>query len=194
VARQPAGSSQRAAQSITLYLAKDILQRWSSSGSLEDEELEIVRRSTTKASVHIDPVLDADGIAEVQSLVTKTPVADHVIRYALRLVRATRVREGGDKLAVIRDYVSWGAGPRASENLVLAAKARAILSGSPHVTPEHIRQVAAPVLRHRILTNYNAEADQVTPDDIVRGLLEVVPVDASDGVTAQQLDAVTRTS
>jgi len=161
---------------------------------LEDEELEIVRRSTTKASVHIDPVLDADGIAEVQSLVTKTPVADHVIRYALRLVRATRVREGGDKLAVIRDYVSWGAGPRASENLVLAAKARAILSGSPHVTPEHIRQVAAPVLRHRILTNYNAEADQVTPDDIVRGLLEVVPVDASDGVTAQQLDAVTRTS
>ncbi|MEL7472971.1 MAG: AAA family ATPase [Planctomycetota bacterium] len=160
----------------------------------EEEELEIVRRSTTKADVHIDPVLDADGITEIQQLVTRTPVADHVIRYALRLVRSTRIREvgGEEKPSVVRDYVSWGAGPRASENLVLAAKAKAMLAGSPHVTPEHIRAVAPPVLRHRILTNYNAEADQVTPDDIIRGLLEAVQVDASDDATRRELDAVSR--
>ncbi len=79
--------------------------------------------------------------------------------------------------------MSWGAGPRASQYLVLAAKARAILAGSTHVMPEHVRAVALPVMRHRIITNFNAEADGVTTDDIVRSLLEEIPVDSSDAST-----------
>jgi MoxR-like ATPase len=128
--------------------------------------------------------------------VRQVPAADHVVRYALRLVRATRIKEpmdgGHERPAIVKDYVAWGAGPRASEYLILAAKARAVLSGSYHVTPDHIREVARPVLRHRILTNFNAEADQVTPDAIIDGLLKAVPVDGSSPGQAKQMDAVMR--
>ncbi len=161
-----------------------------------DEELEIVRRSSHKAEVKIAPVLDQAGISRVQSLVRQTPVADHVIRYALRLVRATRVSEpmegGRERPALIRDYLAWGAGPRASEYLVLGAKAHAILHGSTHATPEHVRAVAHPVLRHRLLTNYNAEADQITTDRIIDGLLEEVPVEGATAAEKKQMDAVMR--
>jgi MoxR-like ATPase len=161
-----------------------------------DDEVEIVRRSATKAKVHIDAVLNNRDILRVQELVQQCPVADHVIRYALRLVRATRIREpmdaGLERPRIITDYVAWGAGPRASEYLVLGAKAKAILSGSFHVTPEHIRAVAGPVLRHRILTNFSAEADQVTTDDIVARLLEEIPVEGSGPREKRQMDAVMR--
>jgi MoxR-like ATPase len=161
-----------------------------------DQELEIVRRSTTKREVKIDPVLSHADILRVQELVRQAPAADHVIRYALRLVRATRIKEpmdgGLQRPRIVQDYVGWGAGPRASEYLVLAAKARAILSGSYHVTPDHIRQVAKPVLRHRILTNFNAEADQVTPDKIIEGLLEEIPVEGLTPQQKRQMDAVMR--
>ena len=158
----------------------------------ETEELEIVRRSTAGAKADISPVLDQAGIERVQSLVRAIPVADHVIRYALRLVRATRVGPDADadQPQVIKDYLGWGAGPRASEYLILAAKARAVLTGSGHATPEHVKAVAHPVLRHRILTNFNAEADQVTPDAIVDGLLAAVPVDASGAQDRKAADAV----
>jgi MoxR-like ATPase len=161
-----------------------------------EQELEIVRRSTTKRDVKVSPVLNNADIQRVQELVRATPVADHVIRYALRLVRATRIKEpmdGGLKRPqVVQDYVGWGAGPRASEYIVLAAKAKAILSGSMHVTPEHIKQVARPVLRHRVLTNFNAEADQVTTDTIIDGLLAEIPVEGLSAAEKKQMDTAVR--
>jgi MoxR-like ATPase len=161
-----------------------------------EQELEIVRRSTTKQDVKITPVLNNTDIQRVQDLVRQAPVADHVIRYALRLVRATRVKDpmdgGIERPQIARDYISWGAGPRASEYMVLAAKARAILTGSYHVTPEHIRDVARPVLRHRILTNFNAEADQVTTDDIIDQMLKDIPVEGASPAERKQMDAVMR--
>ncbi len=126
----------------------------------------------------------------IQGLVRRVPVADHVVKYALRLVRATRVREASTKPEIVENYLSWGAGPRASQYLVLAAKAKAILSGALHVMPEHIREVALPVMRHRLITNFNAEADGVTTDDIVNRLLEEIPVAGTDESTRRQMDAV----
>ena len=161
-----------------------------------DEELEIVRRHTQKAEVHILPVLDQPGIARVQSLVRQTPVADYVIKYALRLVRATRIKEPMDAEAprpkLVQDYVSWGAGPRASEYLVLGAKANALLAGSTHVTPAHVKTVAKPVLRHRLLMNFNAEADQVTSDDVIDELLEQIPVEGLTPGEKRKMDEVLR--
>ena len=161
-----------------------------------DEELEVIRRSAHKGEEQIEPVMGADEIVRVQQIVKHAPVADHVLRYALRLVRATRVREEADpnnpRPQIVDDYISWGAGPRASENLILAAKARAILDGAPSVTPEHVRAVAHPVLRHRILTNFNAEADQVTTDAIIDGLLDAIALDASDPRESDQMDRVLR--
>ncbi len=161
----------------------------------EDEELEILRRTTGAGSSHVSPVMDSAAVLRVQELVRQTPVADHVARYALRLVRATRIKEHSPenpKPEIVRDYLAWGAGPRASQNLVLGAKARAILAGSLHVTPEHIRAVAAPVLRHRLITNFNAEADGVTTDDVIARLLEEIPVEGSSDQEKRQMDAVMR--
>jgi MoxR-like ATPase len=149
-----------------------------------EEELEIVKRSNTKAKVVIEPVLDEVGILRIQELVRQVPVPDYVITYALRLVRSTRVKEpldGGQKRPrMISDYVAWGAGPRASEFLVLAAQCAAALSGSTHVTPEHIQSVLKPVLRHRLMLNFNAEADQVSADTIIENLIKETQL---DGVT-----------
>ena len=161
-----------------------------------EEELEIVRRTTASGRGTPEAVMSAEDIRRVQALVRAMPVADHVIRYALRLVRATRVSEkpdaGAEVPRIVRDYVGWGAGPRASEYLILAAKARAILGGAGHVTAEHVRTVARPVLRHRVLTNFNAEADQVSTDTIITELIGAVPL---DGATAQErrlMEEVTR--
>lgn len=150
------------------------------------EELEIVKRSHTKAKVTIEPVLDETGILRVQELVRQVPVPEYVISYALRLVRSTRVKEpmddGQKRPRMISDYVGWGAGPRASEFLVLAAQCAAALAGSNHVTPEHIQSVLKPVLRHRLMLNFNAEADQVTPDTIIDSLIKETQL---DGVTPE---------
>ena len=133
----------------------------------EAEELSIIKRTTGTSLNDVEAVLGAADIEHIQKLVRAVPVPDHVLKYALRLVRTTRVKEpmdGGARPKMVTDYVGWGAGPRASEYLVLAAKAKALLEGATHATPEHVRAVAKPVLRHRILTNFNAEADQVTTD------------------------------
>ncbi len=160
----------------------------------EEEELEIVRRSSGSDRATISTVLDPATIARVQKAVRTTPVADHVIRYALRLVRATRISDPMDngltRPQLAQDYIGWGAGPRAAEYLIIAAKAKAMLEGHTHVTPEHIRAVAKPVLRHRILTNFSAEADGVTTDAIVDDLLESIPLDATTGTSAADLDKV----
>ena len=160
----------------------------------EDQELQIVQQTTALIEAELSTVLSGEEVLRMQNLVRQVPVADHVVRYALRIARATRVKEvgGAPKPKVVEQYVAWGAGPRASQYLVLGAKAKAILSGATHVMPEHIQAVALPVMRHRIITNFNAEADGVTTDDIVNTLLKETRIDTSDAATAKKMDAVMR--
>ena len=151
----------------------------------EQEEFDIVRLTTAPRKVEINQVLTAEEVLALQELVRKVPVADHVVRYALRLTRQTRVGQA-DAPKFVKDYVSWGAGPRASQYLVLAAKVRALLRGRYHVSTEDIRSVAYPTLRHRVLTNFNAEAEGIHSDDIIRQLIEHTPRDGEgEKVTAQ---------
>jgi len=158
----------------------------------EAEEMEVIRRTTAGAAAALSSVMEAEDVERVQEIVRQTPAPDHVLAYALRLVRATRVRDHSPedpKPGIVRDYLSWGAGPRASQNLVLGAKASAILAGRMHAGLEDVRRVAAPVLRHRIVTNFNAEADGVTADDVIRELIEKTPEDGSDAAERRQFDA-----
>ena len=159
----------------------------------EDEELEIVRRTTTLEPENIVPTLTAAEIMELQQIVRKVPVADHVMRYALQFTRLTR-REKGEVPAFVQEYVSWGAGPRASQYLVLGAKARAVLHGRMYANCEDVRSVAFPVLRHRIMTNFNAEAEGIKPDDIIRRLIEIIPGDESETTTGGRLPEVFRSA
>jgi len=147
----------------------------------EEEEFRIVKMTTSPQEAPLERTFNAREVLELQEIVRRVPCADHVVRFAMRLVRATRVHKPGVP-KVVHDYVAWGAGPRASQNLVLAGKARAILKGRYHVGTEDISAVAFPVLRHRILTNFNAEADGVSSDDIIRQLLETIPSDASSSL------------
>jgi MoxR-like ATPase len=144
----------------------------------EDEEFEIVRQTTTQSHPSVEEIISRDEIASLQAIVRKVPVADHVIRYAMQFARLTR-KEKGDVPKFVSDYVSWGAGPRASQYLILGAKARSMLQGRAYVSTEDVQAVASPVLRHRIITNFNAEAEGVTPDEIVRRLAETIPTDSS---------------
>jgi MoxR-like ATPase len=144
-----------------------------------DEEMEIVETTTSAYVPELDRVLDAGGITGLQGLVRRVPVPRHVIDYAVRLVRATRPAGDGAP-QFIRDWVSWGAGPRASQYLILGAKTRSILRGRYTPACEDVREVAKPVLRHRIITNFNAEADGVTTIDIIERLLTEMPEVAGD--------------
>jgi MoxR-like ATPase len=121
----------------------------------------------------VTTVLSAADIVRLQQVVRRVPVADPIVGYAVRLARATRPAEGAPKF--IRDWIGWGAGPRASQYLVLGAKARAILHGRETPAAEDIRAVAPAVFRHRLVTNFNAEAEGVKPDRIIAMLLEAVP-------------------
>jgi MoxR-like ATPase len=141
----------------------------------ESEELEIVKRTTSDVVTKLTATLSAEDVLELSHIVRRVPVADHLARYAIQFARRTRVGEAGVP-EMVRSYVSWGAGPRASQNLILAAKARAVLHGRYYVSGDDIRAVAAPVLRHRIVTNFNAEADGIKPDDIVAHLAETISV------------------
>ena len=146
----------------------------------EEEELEVIRRSARKDEVEIRPVIDADQIATVQKIIRSTPVPEHVMRYALRLVRSTRTDEGTQVPDIVRDYVSWEAGPRASEALIQGARAHAMLVGNGIVSIDTVKAIAHPVLRHRVLTNFNAQADQVGIDEIIETLLRETPEDGRD--------------
>jgi MoxR-like ATPase len=141
----------------------------------EDEEFQIVRLTTQGLTFDLRHILSGEEIIQLQEVVRKVPVADHVIRYALQFSRLTRRTEGGNVPDFIAEYVSWGAGPRASQYLILAGKARALLKGRYHVSTDDIRQVALPVLRHRIVTNFNAEAEGIKSDSIVRRLIDFIP-------------------
>ncbi|MBN2024653.1 MAG: MoxR family ATPase [Pirellulales bacterium] len=145
----------------------------------EEEELEIVRRTTADVVERVVPSLDGPQILALQRIVRRVPVAEHVARYALALARRTRPNQDGSP-SFVREYVSWGAGPRASQYLVLGAKARAVLHGRFHATIEDVQAVAAPVLRHRIMTNFNAEAEGVKPDDVVNRLVASIATEQGD--------------
>ena len=137
----------------------------------EAEEKEIVRTTTGTYTAEVEAVLDAGRIADLQGLIRKVPIADHVIDYAVSLVRRTRPGNGAAP-PYISEMVSWGAGPRASQSLILGAKARAVLEGRYAASIDDVQFVAVPVLRHRVVTSFNAEAEGVTAVDLVRRLMD----------------------
>lgn len=138
------------------------------------EELEIMKRVTSPSKVQIKPVITGEQISALQDIVLRVPVADHVYNYAKKIVRSTRPAMG-EAPDFIKNWVSWGAGPRASLNLILAGKARAILNGQFHVSCEDIEAVAPSVLRHRIACNFTAQAEGITTDKVIEKLLAGVP-------------------
>ena len=132
-------------------------------------EVDIVKNTTTERKVAINPILSADEIKEYQQLVRKVPVVDNVIEYAVKLVHKTR--PGNASADAANSFLEWGAGPRASQFLVLGAKCNALLNGKYSPDIEDVRAVALPVLRHRIVRNFKAEAEGITTDDIIKKLL-----------------------
>jgi len=138
-----------------------------------EEEVEIVRATTGSTRPVLERVLSPQQIRELQDLVLRVPVAEHVVRHAVELVRATRPREAGAP-QFVRDFVEWGAGPRASQFLVLGAKARAVLDGRLVASVEDVRALARPVLVHRVITNFRAESEGVKSEDLVARVLEHV--------------------
>ena len=138
------------------------------------EEQQIVRQTTMDLESEPEPVLTAADIITVQKVLRKLPVSDHVVDYAVNLARATRPKEPGTP-PFITEWLTWGAGPRAAQYLVLGAKAHAILNGRLNVSCEDVRAVAKPVLRHRLFTNFNADAEGIGPDQVIEKLLESVP-------------------
>jgi MoxR-like ATPase len=139
-----------------------------------NEEFEIARRTTSTIDDRVEPVLTAEEILELQRIVREVPITDHVIRYVLSLVRQTRVGEPGVP-EFVADQVSWGAGPRAVQFLILGAKARALLHGRTHVATEDIQALAKPVLRHRLVVSFAAESEGITADHVVDELLRITP-------------------
>ena len=134
-----------------------------------EEEVQIVRTTTSGAQQPIDKVLGPEQIRAFQELVLRVPVADHVIQHAVALVRRTRPDAAAS--AHVKDHVSWGAGPRASQALILGAKARAALDGRPAAAADDVRVLAEPVLRHRVLTNFHAEAEGVDSRAVIAQVL-----------------------
>ena len=139
----------------------------------EHDEVAVVMKTTGGPAESINPVLSGADVLAIHELVRRVPIAEDLVKYAVRLAAASRPQQVGTP-EFINDYVAWGAGLRAGQFLVLGAKARALLSGRAHVTAEDIRRLAAPVLRHRVLINYKAEAAGVTVEQIIQRLLETV--------------------
>lgn len=138
-----------------------------------EQELEIVKSTTSAYMPQLNKVLNSQEIIELQKLLRRVPVADDVIKYAVKIVNATRPVNSND-IKFIKDWVNWGAGPRASQYLILGAKAHAILDGRYTPTREDVNAVCKTVLRHRLVTNFNAEADGVKADDIIDRLLDIL--------------------
>jgi MoxR-like ATPase len=138
------------------------------------QERQIVRATTMELEATPEAVLSASDILHVQKVLRKLPVSDQVVDYAVSLARATRPKEPGTP-AFINEWLTWGAGPRAAQYLVLGAKAHAVLDGRLNVSCEDVRKIAHPVLRHRLFTNFNADAEGVGPDQVIDKLLTTVP-------------------
>ncbi len=144
----------------------------------EEDEVNVVKATTAAPGEPIRPVVTRDEILAYQRVVRRVPVADPVVRYAVTLVRRTRPSDAGAP-DVVKQYVAYGASVRAAQSLVLGAKARALLQGRSHVAFDDVRALARPVLRHRVLCNFQAQAEKVTTDALVTRLLEAVPLPRS---------------
>lgn len=144
----------------------------------EADEITVVERTTSRAAEPIQPLFTGDDVLAFQQVVRSVPVARELLRYAVQIAAASRPGQSGTPEFVAK-YVSWGAGTRASQYLVLAAKARALLQGRSHVSVEDIQANAAPVLRHRVLLNYKAEAEGLRIEDLIRQLLDAVKIPTS---------------
>ncbi len=140
----------------------------------EDDEISIVKNTTSAFSGDAQQVMSGDDVLKVQSLIKRVPISDQVIQYAVKIVKATRLNTDNSPTGIeaVDHYVSWGAGPRASQFLVLAGKVRAIIDGRNSVSEDDIRHAADPVLRHRIVTNYRAEADRVDVHSIIQAIIQ----------------------
>ncbi len=158
-----------------------------------EEEYRIADSTTARELPEAMPVISAEDILKIQDLVRRVPVPPHVIHYALRLVRSTRV-DTPDVADYIPDLLSWGAGPRAVQFLILGGKSRAVIQGRHAVGIEDIKSVAAPVLRHRIITTFNAESNGITSDTVVAKLLEKVPERGEGDQVAPVLEAALKKS
>ncbi len=140
------------------------------------EELRILKQTTGSDQPELKPALTGEQILALQEVVRRVPVAEHVFVYARDLVRATRPEEESAP-KFVKQYISWGAGPRAGQYLILGAKARAILEGRFHVSTDDVKSVAHPVLRHRIVTTFQANSEGLTTDDVISKLLKSVPIE-----------------
>ena len=141
----------------------------------EDDEVRVISQTTGGKPATIEPLFTGEDVLRFHQLVRAVPVADDMVRYAVRIAAASRPRQPGTP-DFINDWVSWGAGTRAAQFLVLGAKARTLLQGRAHVTVEDIQALVAPVLRHRVLLNYRAEADGMRVEEVIRRLVAAVPV------------------
>ncbi len=139
-----------------------------------EDEVAILRATTGVSNEALSPIITAEQVRDLQRMTREIPAADAALRYAASLARATRPK-GGEGTALVEQYVRWGAGPRAGQALILGAKAAALLAGRHAVSPEGIRRVARPVLRHRVLPNFAAEAEGMDAERIVEDLIERVP-------------------
>jgi MoxR-like ATPase len=140
----------------------------------EEDEHQVVTTTTVQQDIRLERTVTGADIVEFQKLVRRVPVPESVSRYAVALVRASRPGQNG-QYDFIKEYVNWGASPRAAQYLMLAGKARALLHGRFNVSTEDVQALAYPVMRHRILTNFHAESQRVTTEEIIRRLLEAVP-------------------
>ncbi len=140
----------------------------------DSEEEQIMRQGTSDVQLNVSKVLHGEDILRLQQIVRRVPVADHVFQYAKRITRMTRpgTPEAAD---FVKKWLTWGAGPRASMNLILAAKAHAILNGHHHVSADDVAAVAHPILRHRLILNFAAQSEGVTIEDVIKRLLKAVP-------------------
>jgi MoxR-like ATPase len=139
----------------------------------EDDEVAVVQRTTSQSGEKIEPLFTGDDVERFHALVRRVPIAEDLVRFAVRLAAATRPRQK-DTPDFVNDWVSWGAGTRAGQFLTLGAKARALLHGRAHVTKDDITTLAGPVLRHRVLVNYRAEAEGVTVAKVIERVLDTV--------------------
>jgi MoxR-like ATPase len=139
----------------------------------EDDEVAVVEQTTARRAPKIEPLFTGEDVLQFHELVRQVPIAKSLVRYAVRLAAASRPQQAGSA-SFVNDWVSWGAGTRACQFLVIGAKARALLQGRTHVDIGDIRALAGPVLRHRILVNYRAEAEGTNVETIIKRLLETV--------------------
>lgn len=141
----------------------------------EEDEVKVVSETTSRFDAQTSPVFKAEDVLRIQSVVRKVPVADSVVRYAVRLAASSRPGQANTP-DFVNEWINWGAGLRAGQALIIGAKARALLQGRSHVTPDDVKALAVPVLRHRILPNFKAEAEGVDADQVIAMLVETVPV------------------